>query len=323
MEPSKTLVVVLNWNSREMTAECIRSLLAMNSQDFRILVIDNGSRDESVEYLRVKFPQIGVISNGRNLGFAAGCNGGIRHALNERAEFVLLVNNDTVVDPAMLQELLNTAVQEPEAAMVSPKIFYFDPRDRLWWAGGLYNLWRGIPRHVGFREKDGSEYNRPRELEWATGCVMLLRCQALSQVGLFDERIFGNGEDLDLSLRVRERGWRILYAPRAKVWHKEGIDYRRNVGEYARTFTAVRNLLWIMHKHARPAQWLTFLPQFTLEYVPKMVLRSLLRRDFRSARAVFGGIAAYFQMCRNPAALALPEDLVRTTLPASMESLSK
>jgi GT2 family glycosyltransferase len=287
----------------------------MSSRDFRILVIDNGSRDGSVEYLRANFPQIEVVANGKNLGFAAGCNGGIRRALQEGAEFVLLVNNDTVADPAMLRELLNVAEREPEAAIVSPKIFYFDPPDRLWWAGGRYSLWLGMPRHVGFMEKDCRRYSQPCELDWATGCVMLLRCQALGQAGLFDERMFGNGEDLDLSLRVRESGWKIVYAPLAMVWHKEGSDYRKNVGEHVRKFTYIRNLLWVMHKHARPLQWFTFWPFFLLWTFSIAWLRCIARRDTQSAKALFGGVEAYFRMVKCPDAQALPAELIRTTLP--------
>ena len=111
-----TLIVVLNWNSREMTEQCLQSLLAMEKSSFQILVVDNGSRDGSVEYLRNRFPQIQVIANGRNLGFAVGCNVGIRQGLAEDADYVLLVNNDTIIDPNLLSELLAEAreTQRPE-----------------------------------------------------------------------------------------------------------------------------------------------------------------------------------------------------------------
>lgn len=305
---------MLNWNGREMTGHCLRSLLAMRTFNTRIIVIDNGSSDGSVEYLRAQFPGVKVLPQEMNLGFAAGCNVGMKRALEDATEYVLLVNNDTEIESNMLNELLSEAERNPGAAMVSPKIFHFNPPDLLWWAGGHYSLWRGLPSHIGRRSRDGARFDRARSIDWATGCVLLLRCQALREVGLFDERIFGNGEDLDLSIRLRHSGWAIRYAPRARVWHKEGVDYRRNAGEHVRKFTAARNLLWIMHKHGSGWQWITFLPQFVL-YVMVTIAQAARRRDFKSVRATLNGVRAYFEMRSDPTAVALPSELVRTRIP--------
>jgi GT2 family glycosyltransferase len=309
----RTLIVVLNWNSREMTKECIESLLAMEADAFKIMIVDNGSRDGSLEYLRDRFPGIDVVANGRNLGFAAGCNIGMRRALADGVDFVLLVNNDTVADPGLLRELLKQADDNRNAGIVSPRIYYFKPPDAIWWVGGTYSCWTGLATHVDLRKKDTGEHEIPRELDWATGCVMLLRSEALRSSGLFDEQIFGNGEDLDLSLRMRKLGYSVRYAPAAKVWHREGIDYRKNVGEYVRTFTLVRNLLWLMHKHAKLYQWFTFWPVFSCYYVPKIVVLSAVRKDFRSCWAVFQGIAAFWWMLLNPGLSVLPAALNATT----------
>src|SRR5437868_900505 len=201
---AKTVIIVLNWNSHETTNQCVQSLLAMEGDSFEILVIDNGSRDGSVEYLRRAFPQVEIIANSHNLGFAAGCNVGMKRALGQRADYVLLVNNDTVVTASFLAELLAESERNPNAGMVSPKIYYFDERDRIWWAGGRFSLWQGIPRHLGRNEKESGRYETAKVIDWATGCAVLLKCAALQEVGLFDEEIFANGEDLDLSLRMRE-----------------------------------------------------------------------------------------------------------------------
>ena len=144
-----------------------------------------------------------------------------------------------------------------------------DPNDVIWWVGGTYNCWTGLARHIDLRKTDTGKYDTPRDLDWATGCVMLLRGEALRTAGMFDEQFFGNGEDLDLSLRMRQLGYVVRYVPTAKVWHREGIDYKKNVGEYVRNFTLIRNLLWVMHKHAKPHQWLTFWPIFAGYYLPR------------------------------------------------------
>jgi GT2 family glycosyltransferase len=288
-----TAIVLLNWNSGEMTAECIRSLFQMSTHSFEIIVVDNGSKDGSAEYLRAQFPEIAILPQNRNLGFAAGCNVGMKLAMERGFKYVLPLNNDTVVDSAFLTELLRGADEHPEAAMISPKIYFWDMPDRFWWAGGSFSLWTGIAKHIGRKEVDRGQFDRGAELDWATGCALLMRSDALRQTGLFDESFFGNGEDLDLSLRLREAGYKIWFAPKAKLWHKEGVDYRKNAGEYLRKFTGTRNLLHIMRKHARAIQWFSFLPNFLLRYAGFYIALSLARGDYRSAWAVLRGIAAF------------------------------
>jgi GT2 family glycosyltransferase len=311
----KTAIIILNWNSYEVIKECIRSLLAMEDDSAEILVVDNGSRDGSAEHLRATFPNVEVIASAHNLGFTGGCNLGMRRALERGADYVLLVNNDTVVKPDFLMQLLAESERNPKAGMVSPKIYYFDDPDRIWWAGGTFSLWRGLPRHLGWKQKDGGQFEMIRTIDWATGCGLLLKSAALEEAGLFDEKIFANGEDLDLSLRMRRLGWQIRYTPAAQMWHKEGFSTRRNVGEHVRKFTATRNILWVMHKHARPLQWLTFWPCFLARYVLVVVVMSLLRGDVKSAKSTLAGILAYWRMRHYPDSQTLPEELMQTTRP--------
>jgi GT2 family glycosyltransferase len=289
-----TAIVLLNWNSREMTAECIRSLLAMDAKNYEIIVVDNGSKDSSPEYLRGLFPDITILPQDHNLGFAAGCNVGMRLALQQGFKYVLPLNNDTIVDVRFLRELEEFAEEHPQAAMISPKIYFWDMPNQLWWAGGSFSLWTGIAKHIGRKEKDLGQFDHHVELDWATGCAVLIRTDALRKTGLFDESFFGNAEDLDLSLRLRKAGYKIWFAPKAKLWHKEGVDYRKNAGEYLRKFTGTRNLLYVMRKHAQLIQWLTFLPNFFVRYVGFYIALSVVRGDFRSAWAVLQGIVAFF-----------------------------
>jgi GT2 family glycosyltransferase len=302
----RTALIILNWNSREMTAECIRSVLSMHGNDYELIVVDNGSHDSSVEYLKREFPQSTLLPQSRNLGFAAGCNIAIREALGRGVKYVLPLNNDTIVDRDFLNELVRVAERNPQAGIVSPKIYYYDSPERLWWAGGRFSLWTGIPTHVGRKERELGQFNRERRLDWATGCALLMRCDVLREIGLFDERVCGNGEDLDLSLRVRRAGFDIWYAPKARVWHKEGVDFRKNRGEHARKFTATRSLLWIMHRYAKPIQWVSFLPNFAVRYILFYALLSIWRGDFRSVYALFQGIAEFRRMRARPSPTLLP-----------------
>jgi GT2 family glycosyltransferase len=304
--------VVLNWNSPQMTADCLRSLLATSAGTFHIIVVDNGSRDNSVGYLRGAFPDVEVIANDRNLGFAGGCNVGMRHALAQGADYILLANNDTIVDPNLLPELVAHAEAHPEAGILSPKIYYADPSDALWWAGGVFNIWTGLAAHVDRQKKDTGNHDLPRELDWATGCVMLLRCEALRRTGLFDELIFATGEDVDLSLRTIKAGYVVKYVPTARVWHREGVDLRKNAGQHVRNFLMVRNHLWVMHKHARNYHWIIFWPFFFSYYLPKMMILNLGRGDLRSCKAVLQGVVAFWKMLLSPGTSVLPAALKGT-----------
>jgi GT2 family glycosyltransferase len=317
----KTLIIILNWNTYEMTKECVQSLLAMEGASFEILIADNGSQDGSVEKLRQAFPQVTVIANGCNLGFAAGSNVGMKLALAQGADYVLLVNNDTVVQPNLLAELLAESERSPKAGMISPKIYYADHPDRIWWAGGTFSLWQGVPRHLGRNEKERGKYETPCTIDWATGCVVLLKCAALRETGLFDEKFFANAEDLDLSLRMRSLGWQIRFAPAAKLWHKDGFATRRNVGEHVRYFTSTRNILWVMHKHARALQWLAFWPYFLVRYVLVLVLKSVGRGDVKSAQGALAGIVAFWRMRYRPDSAVLPGELTRTTRPRTEDAI--
>ncbi|HWY57351.1 MAG TPA: glycosyltransferase family 2 protein [Terriglobales bacterium] len=301
-------VVVLNWNGQDMTVDCLHSLMAMSHVEYNITVVDNGSNDNSIETIRQKFPDVQIIANKQNLGFALGCNVAMEEALKEQGyDYILLVNNDTIIDPDLLAELVQEADRCPKAAICSPKIYYYEPRDLLWWAGGTYSPWTGMASHLGRRQQDKGQYDSARDLDWATGCVMLLRVKALREVGLFDAEIFATSEDVDLSLRIREAGYVIRYVPLARVWHREGVDLRKNVGERFRFFMFMRNTLWVLHKHARFYHWFTCWPALLGYYIPRTLIARILRRDFGSCWGLLCGLAAFWRMLLHPNVSTLPE----------------
>jgi hypothetical protein len=280
----------------------------MSAVKYSITVVDNGSSDNSAEAIRQAFPDVQMIANKQNLGFAAGCNVGMEQALKEPGrDYILLVNNDTVVDTSLLAELVQEADRSPKVAICSPKIYYHDPSDLLWWAGGSYSLWTGMAVHTGRQREDKGQYDNARDLDWATGCVMLLSIKALREVGLFDAKIFANSEDVDLSLRVREAGYLIRYVPTARVWHREGVDLRKNVGEQLRFFMFMRNMLWVLHKHARFYHWLTCWPALLGYYIPRTMIARMRRRDFSSCWGMLCGLVAFWRMLLRPNVSTLPD----------------
>jgi len=291
---SITTVVVLNWNSHEMTAECIRSLLAMDGADFEILVVDNGSTDGSVELLPEEFPQITVLPQERNLGFAAGCNVGIRHALANDAEHVLLLNNDTLVAPDFLREMLAAIQGDPRIGAVCPKIYFADQPERLWYAGADFSLWTGTAKHRGWKEVDHGQFDRHEEITQATGCAMLVRCSAVRAVGLLDEQFWAYAEDLDWSVRFLRRRYLLAFAPKAHVWHYDGATSVKSMGagsQAIRQFFSTRNMVLVARKHLRWWQIPSYMLGFGITHILLYTALRLWRCDFPALLAIYKGLA--------------------------------
>lgn len=220
MEAKLVYVVILNWNRAQDTIECLQSLARCDYANYRPLVVDNGSTDGSPDVIRAAFPAVEMIINEDNLGFAQASNIGIEYALHQGADYVFLLNNDALVDRRLLSGLVTVGESDSRIGMLVPKIYYHGEERRLWSAGAQ---WRRFPPRVtiiGFGREDGPEYNVQREVDFATGCAMLIKREVFERAGLFDPAFFMYHEDYDFSARVRRAGYRIVYVPQAVMWHK-------------------------------------------------------------------------------------------------------
>ncbi len=215
-----TCIVVLNWNGAEETLACLESLAPLLVKGYKILVVDNGSTDGSPEKIRKAFPAVEQLRLPANLGYAGGNNAGFRRVQELQAEFVIFLNNDTIVEPGFSAPLVETLRLQPLAGIAAPKIYYWDRPDLLWYAGGVVRLSTGLICHVGLRQKDAPEFDRPGSTDYATGCCFAMRCRDFEAVGGFDESFAMYAEDVDLSLRVRALGKSVVYVPSSMVWHK-------------------------------------------------------------------------------------------------------
>jgi GT2 family glycosyltransferase len=225
-------VIILNWNGWQDTAECVESCGKLDYPNFHILVIDNGSTDDSEAQLQERFPDLEIIQTGENLGFSGGNNVGIKYALEQGAEYIWLLNNDTIVDPRCLSLMVQTAEADDRVGMVGSKIYYHHAPGTIWYAGGEIDLGKGgLTRHIGQDEKDQGGDNRAIETDYITGCSLLARRTMIEEVGLLEEKYFLYLEDADWSLRARQQGWRLLYQPAAHLWHKEGAQSEKIYSE--------------------------------------------------------------------------------------------
>lgn len=214
---SKIFVVVLNWNGKEVLLNCLRSVFSLDHMNFEVVVVDNASRDGSLESARSSFGRAHFIVNETNNGFAAGMNIGIKFALSKGAQYVWVLNNDTVCGRESLRELLSAAEQEDKCAIFSPLIL--TPSGKAWFSAGKIDFLRMRAYHtdpdVSIRESE------PYESGYLSGCAMFFSRTTIKKVGFFDENYFLYYEDADLSVRAKKAGCRLLVAPKSVIVHAE------------------------------------------------------------------------------------------------------
>ena len=262
--PSVTMVIP-TWNGWHYLEECLGTIAAQRYDGtLTTLVVDNGSADGTADKLRREWPDVRLIRFEENRGFAGACNAGMQAALDAGADYVMLVNNDTLLHPDMTRELVRAAQAEPRAGLLNPIIGYADRPDVVWAHGNVMSLYTG--------EGDGADVGRPlaevasegvKRVEAATGCIVMAPARVARELGLLAEDLFMYYEDMDWSLRVRKAGYEILAVPTAVAWHKISSAARRTADYSAFLYYYnIRNRLAVMQRHARWHHWAVFAPRF-------------------------------------------------------------
>lgn len=278
-------IITLNWNRRDDTVAFLESALAVDYPSRQVLVVDNASSDSSVETIAARFPQVELIVNAGNYGFARGMNIGLRRALEAGADYVFLANNDTTIAAPAVERLVKTA-EAQRAAIVAPAIYYAALPWKIWWLGGVL---RPLLLEVRRIERVPAHHEpAPFAVDFVTGCGLLISRACLERVGLFDERFFMYYEDADYCLRVRKANLRILVEPRAAMYHKVAASSGGSDSPAERFLTA-RSSLQYFRKHAKPWQWLAIGPYRSASAL-RTLLRLARRRRWDAARAYLRGL---------------------------------
>jgi len=245
-EPAAS-VIIINWNGAVHLPVCLNALRTQTFRDFEIIVADNASHDESLQLLAHDYPEVKVVALSKNLGFTGGNNAGIHAA---HGEFIVLLNNDTEVDPHWLAEIIAAFERHPEAGLVASKMKLFDRRDTFHTAGDFYRL-DGIPGNRGVWEADRGQYDREEYVFSACGGSAAYRKSMLDQIGLLDEDFFYSCEDIDLAWRAQLAGWKCVYAPKAVVYHKLSATG----GGATASFYDGRNFIYVIAKDYPSSLW--------------------------------------------------------------------
>jgi len=278
------------YGGEDVTAECIESLLRQDYPSVTILLVDNASPDGAGARMRERYPQIRHLDTGANLGYTGGNNRGIRAALDGGADFVLVLNNDTVLDVRCVSLLVETALTGGRVGAVAPKILYHADPSRIAFAGGDHSMLRAAGLHRRMLQRDDpTEAARAEDITFVTGSCFLMPAAAARDMGGFRDDFFMYCEDVDLSLRLRRTGYRLLYQPAARVLHREPMG--RALATPFAAYHRDRNRRRVVRAHYSPLQRLAFAAWFYPTRCVR-VFQYLLRGDARGARAVVAGTFA-------------------------------
>jgi GT2 family glycosyltransferase len=279
----RVALIILCYNGFDDTLACLRSLAQIDypRDRYEIVIVDNASSDGTPQTVRAAFPTATVIETGANLGFAAGNNVGIRYALEQNHDYVLLLNNDTEVAANFLRMLVDAAESDPAIGVAGPTIYYYERPDLIWSAGGMIDWRQGTSRMY----TDKSDINPQvvlRDVDFVTGCALLCKRTALERAGLLDERFFMYYEETEWCVRIARAGFRIVHAPGATVLHKIPLNARFDK-EYLAYYMTRNRLLFLRATGVGFATWLNALVLQDLRTYLSLCLRPKWRK--RAGRA--------------------------------------
>jgi GT2 family glycosyltransferase len=303
----KVSILILNWNGWEDTIECLESLYQIIYPNYDVIVVDNGSEDESIEkikgycegkikveskffeynpsnkpikiieYTREEAEAGGgkekeivnissnrkliIIKNDKNYGFAEGNNIGMMYALKSlNPDYVLLLNNDTVVDKEFLTELVKIAESDEKIGIVGPTVYYYDKQNRIQSAGMKLCWTKGRENASRSDEIVDGQFNEIVEVDYVSGCALLAKSELIEKIGYLNIDYFAYWEETDWCVRAHKAGYKVLYVPKAKIWHKRSSATKKTSGFYE--YHMARNMFWFMRQHATRRQYRSFILYF-------------------------------------------------------------
>jgi GT2 family glycosyltransferase len=281
------VLVVLNFNRREDTLKCLSSVKQNTYNNYKVILLDNNSTDGSIQAVRSTYPEVQIIELNENRGYAGNNNVGIKAALEEGADWVFVLNEDTILDPECLSNMVITAESDPQIGILGPMVYHHDEPDVIQSAGGMLGPnWESI--HLAKNELDVGQFDRSHPVEWISGCAIMVRRAAIEQDGMIDERFFYYWEETEWCLRIGKAGWRIVHVPQAKIWHK-GVqrDYHPKPSV---TYYSTRNRLLLLAKHQAPLRVWVFVCLQILRTLTSWTIKPKWREMQQHRNAMWKGI---------------------------------
>jgi len=284
-------IIILNWNGLQNTLDCLSSLRNLTYTNFKIVIVDNASTDGSPKVILKNFPQHHLICNSQNLGFPEGNNVGIRWALKEDLNYILLLNHDTTVDPNFLTYLVIVSESDSRVGIVGSRIVYHSQPQKSWSIGGYINRKSGRPLHIKpLNQPIEVQDKKITEVDWVSGCCLLIKTKVIREVGLLDADFFVGTEDVDWCIRAKKAGYKIFCVHNSVVYHKKPTKPFQKKYSSIQQYYTLRNLLIFIEKHS------TFNFSFFISFFNVLVKRftwSLINFDLKSMKAMWYAIGDF------------------------------
>lgn len=301
----KVSIIIIHPYGFEHTPRCLASLGAMTYSNAEVIIVDNGSQDGSGEMLRKQFPEVTFIHNEKNDGFAGGNNIGIEYAIANGAQYVLLLNNDTIVTPTFLEPLVERLESDASIGAVSGKIYYYPDavggKEKIIWYAGAYQKWHMAYNHTCEFEKDNGQCDEAGEVAYASGCLMLLRSDVLKRIGGLSEEYFMYWEESDWCMRAKAIGFSSWYEPRAVIYHNTRSSIKgKETPLY--TYMMYRNFPIFASHHFHGLRRLWFWFCYPLHIFNRFYICTKAGNS-PAAKAIFLGVIDYFKGYRGSVGL--------------------
>ncbi|OGZ34463.1 MAG: hypothetical protein A2Y98_04010 [Candidatus Portnoybacteria bacterium RBG_19FT_COMBO_36_7] len=286
----KVYIIILNWNGCNDTIECIESLKSVTYPNFSVVVVDNASSDNSIDVIPRKYRDIAFIEVKKNMGFAGGNNIGIKYALEHGADYILLLNNDTTVEPNFLSELVNVAQANKKIGILGPKIYFYSEPAKIWFGGGRLNLIKTKGTHIDYLKIDNKEQppGKPRETRYITGCCLLIKKDTVSKIGMISEDYFLYYEDADWCVRAKKAGWKIIFVPSSVIYHKQS----RSTDEYSFPYIYYHSRNGLILGSRFGVTTLTYLLSFLI--FTKQIIKLFVGYNIQWAKPVIKGVVDFW-----------------------------
>jgi len=282
----KIAIIIVNWKQYELTINCLLSLEKLEFKSFKVILVDNESNFEKVNKIKICFNKVEVIESKENLGFASANNIGIKYAIENKIEYIMLLNNDTEVNKNFLSPLLNSFQNDNLLGAVQPLIMNYNNRSKVWNAGGYLNNFFGFP-YANNKLK-----NKNLQIDWITGCCILLKTKVIKKSGLIDEDFFAYYEDVDWSLRIKKLGYKLGFVNSSVIFHhgtksSNNSNFEGNLSPFVH-YLNIRNHIYLIKKHGDNFNFIgvVFYQIFKILFYS---IYFLLRLRFNKLKMVFKG----------------------------------
>jgi len=292
MTEPKVIIVIVNWNGLQDTVECIESLMKIEYPNYDVIIIDNGSSNDEAKKLKGRFGGIRVVEIKRNLGFAIANNIGIQIALRDDPEYVLLLNNDTIVDRKFLKKMIVVAESNSHTGILGPKMYFYDDKNMLWYAGGKLNMYFKHTQE-GLLNHDDGKYNEIKKTDYVAGACMLIKRDVFENIGLLPREYYLGWEDIDFCIAARRKGYLCIFVPSSKIWHKASASFKRHNLNYKQVFLGFRNRVIVRHKYLSNSRFALFILMQVFVVIPMHIIYYIsVYKDLKRITAMFDGFVA-------------------------------